>query len=101
MQGARDEERWEGEAQSAETEWIDDVGIERPSAREDGDLRARHAQLQERQVPREATAPDAGRETLIDYVVPSTGFLMGLLLGVLVTAAAHRSYSSRDRRGRS
>ena len=59
MQGARDEERWEGEAQSAETEWIDDVGIERPSAREDGDLRARHAQLQERQVPREATAPHA------------------------------------------
>ena len=36
--------------------------------------------------------------TLIDYVVPSTGFLMGLLLGVLVTV---RSYSSRERRGRS
>ena len=40
QRAGHEERRWEGKAQSAETEWIDDVGIERPSAREDGDLRA-------------------------------------------------------------
>ena len=67
MQGARDEERWEGEAQSAETEWIDDVGID---------------------------DTEDQREISQELVASSTDWRQSLLASYLVAATTSRSQES-------